>query len=377
MFTLQEKGLMENAPVNPWLGQIILEYRRSHPDDDELRRSYREYIKSGSKYYSWKVFVGRRALEDYVQAHPVLLTSRIEMPLPEHIRDVLNSLSVNILADLMQITVTELKGSFPDKGDVRLIQDFLSSIDLHLLDHPGVTYKLDIERILDKRKSLDKELEKMIRNIQRAYKELDFDNQTHSQFNEIIDMFDLANCFAQKNDCGIAMRERLFHKYTSTMTDALAFDRDYWDHAKEVSERMMYYLSMLDGQNLELADGYMLLGDLFTIHNDLETGLGKYNTALDILFKEPIGEERNSALASDYRRLGQCYMLLNKTDCAIDSYVKAAEFMKGLAQVNVKRLRSVYTKIANLYRNQGDEEKASYYQSLADEDDLVDDDFPF
>ena len=116
---------MDNTPINPWLAQVILEYRRNHSDDDELRKGYRAYIKDGSTYYSWSDYVGRIALEWYANGHPVLLMTRSEMPLPQHTRDTLNYHSVHCLADLIQVTTEELDMMFTDKKRLNLLSVFL------------------------------------------------------------------------------------------------------------------------------------------------------------------------------------------------------------------------------------------------------------
>lgn len=359
---------MNNESVNPWLGEIIMDFRRSHYDDEGLRKGYRDYIKSGSKYYYWGDYVGRCALESYVQEHPRFLMPCSKMPFPQHTRDLLNHLMVYCLSDLMQLTVEELDVLFDDKEEQKLISQFLADNNLHLYSHKGYTYKLSIESIDRARKQLDDALSDMIDRAKLVFSDYDKDGMNLSNFRDVIEMFEQADSFADQYDCGVDVRKRLYHEYASIMEmKFLCFD-DYEDHAIKVVKRLLYYVAVTGNHFMEKAECYMIMGNLYFGIGNHPEALELYDIALKVLFDEPAVDGRNGWISRVYCKMGECYRDLKENDKAIGSYLKAIDYSEDLPFSDSEYNKRVFHILAELFESIGDKEKADNYHILADDE---------
>lgn len=362
---------MDIEPVNPWLGEIILELRRNC-SDEELRKGYREYIKGGSSYYSWEDYVGRCALKNYAQDHPLFLMPRREMPISEHARDVLNYHLVNCLADLMQITVEEMNDFFDDKDELQQIVSFLEENDLHLRSSEFNTYRLCLESIDRERIALDRALNEMINKIKGTLLDYNRDCMTLVQFKELIDMFEQADCFARQHDCGVDVRENLFHQYAFLMELKSPLFEGYSDQAVRIAERMMYYLQIMMPEDIKRADGYMIFGNIYSMMSDDAKALDKYLSAYYTLQKTRDTGERDKWLCRIHIRLGSCYWHLKEHEKAIESYKKALEYSDKLLYLRDLNKEQIYENLSEIYSEIGDQKNADYYHDLATDDDSDD-----
>lgn len=363
---------MDNEPVNPWLGEIILDFRRNC-SDEELRKGYRDCIKGGSSYYSWEEFVGLYALKVYTQDHPLFLMSRREMPISEHARDVLNYLLVNCLADLMQITVEDMNVLIGDMDDRQQITRFLEENDLHLRSSAFYTYRLSLERIGKERIVFNRTLNEMINKIKGTLLDYNRDRMTLAQFKELIDMFEQAECYARQHDCGVEERENLYHQYAFLMELKSPFFEGYSEHAVRIAERMMYYLQIMQPEYIKRADGYMIFGNIYSIMSDNAKALDKYLSALDTLQKAPDTGERDKWLNRIHSRLGGCYWNMKEHEKAIESYKNALEYSDKLLFSRDSSKEQIFENLAEIYSEMGDQKNADYYRELATDDDSDDD----
>lgn len=374
---------MDNNPVNPWLGQLILEYRRNHPDD-ELRRGYRDYIRGGSTKYSWADYLGRTALNDYARENPVFLMPRSEMPLPEHTRDILNYHYIHCLADLMQMTIDELDLVFTDKQELQLVISFLADNNLHLCSWPEYTYKLCIESIDRERENYDSILKQKIETIKHNYSILDLARFTENQYKRAVLLYEEAALYARRHDCSVTVLNELFYIYFSYMETGITRFNINIEYAVQVAERMIYYSQICDATPLELAVSYGEYGDLLYLKGLNTRALEKYKTALDLVIDEPQETDRDDAISRFYSMMGSCYKCLHDYNNAIDSYNKALEYLDDLsflddwAQHRKNRREGAYSSLADIYEEMGNKEKADYYHDLAgDNDPDHDSDSPF
>ena len=205
---------MSDKPINPWLAKVTLEFRRQNCDDEQLRRGYREYVRGGCEYFSWKDYVSQCALMDYVRRNPIFLMPRDQMPLPQHTRDLLNRLDVNCLADLVQISAQELNEFIVDKKEVRLINKFLKDNNLKLYSCKEKVYRLNIESLKNEHESYDATLTELIEKAKQTFRANN--NKlimSKSGFKEVLDAFEQAERYADLHDCGIEIRIKLYYEY--------------------------------------------------------------------------------------------------------------------------------------------------------------------
>lgn len=362
---------MEKEPVNPWLAEIILDFRQNR-SDEELRKGYRDYIKGGPICCLWEDYVGRCALGSYVQKNPLLLMPRREMPISEHARDVLNYQSLHCLADLMQITVEEIDELFTDKDEVQQITKFLDDNGLHLLSSNVYTYKLCLESIECERKSYDNALDKMVKRIKHTFTDYNKNKMSFDQFKMLIDMFEQADSYAMHHDCGIEVRERLLHQYAFLMELKSPLFEGYYDQAVRISERMMYYLCIMESEYLKRAGGYVIFGNLYSMMSDNAKALEKYLAARDTLLAAPESEEKDKELRQINSRLGSCYWSRKEYEKAIESYKKSLEYSKKILFMQETDNDPIYKYISEIYAEMGDKENSDYYRGLIKGDDFDD-----
>lgn len=366
---------MDNTPINPWLAQVILEYRNNHTNDVELRKGYRAYIKSGSKKYFWSDYVGRIALEWYANEHPVLLMTRSEMPLPQHTRDILNYNYVHCLADLIQVTTEELYIMFTDKKEAESIISFLSGKDLHLCDWQEYTYKLCIESIDVEYENFDAILKQKIETIRHNYSILDLPKFTENQYKRAVLLYEEAAFFGRRHDCSVTVLNELFYIYFSYMETGITRFNINIEYAVQVAERMIYYKQICDATPLELAIAYGEYADLYYLKGLDSKALEKYRTALNLVIDEPQDTNRDDAISRFYSMMGSCYRGLKYYDNAIESFNKALEYLDDLsflddwAQHRKNRMEGAYSSLAGIYEEIGNQEKADYYHNLAGDND--------
>ena len=363
---------MDKEPVNPWLGEIILDYRRKF-SDEELRKGYRDYVKGGSSDYSWENYVGRSALKAYTREHPEFLTPRCDFQISDHARDVLNNNQVNCLADLMQITKGELVELVYDSKERLQITRYLNNSGLRLRTCKAFTYKLSIESVDNECNRYDRALEGMISRIKDTCKDYLKNTMTLDQFKELIDMFEQADSFGQMHDCGVEVREDLFHEYAFLMELRSPFFKGYYDQAVRVSERMMYYLSIMESEYMKRAGGYVIFGNIYSMMSDNAKALEKYLAARDTLLAAPESEEKDKELRQINSRLGSCYWSRKEYEKAIESYKKSLEYSKKILFMQETDNDPIYKSISEIYAEMGDKENADYYRGLIKGDDFDDD----
>ena len=80
--------------INPWLAEVIMEYRQKH-SDDYLRKRYISYLADRSET-SWSSFLANVSLEYKMHREPFLKTPRREFGFSAHLQDLMNVMEINI-----------------------------------------------------------------------------------------------------------------------------------------------------------------------------------------------------------------------------------------------------------------------------------------
>ena len=366
---------MSEMPINPWLAKVTLEYRQNC-DDEQLRRGYREYIRGGSKYYSWSDYVSRCALMDYVSKNPLYLMRRAEMPLTQHTRDVLNRMMINCLADLMQMTARELEGFFNDKLEIRQINKFLKSYNLELSGCKDKVYKLGIESVEKEQESYDASLTALIERAKQIFKANDNKPiMSRSKFKQVLEAFEQAERFARLHDCGVGICETLYYEYASFMEVKSCLFEGYRELAEHVDLRMIYYLYVTDAGPARLADGYLIYGNTLSLMSCYNEAMEQYKNALDIVTEDTGTKDRELWLTRIFNKMGMCYRGLKDYDNAIDSYRTALNYASMLEKTKEEELQDIiFHNLSETYFDMGDLKQAEHYRRLTSDYDNEDDD---
>lgn len=134
-----------NIPVNPWLGERIMECRGRHPEKD-LRIEYKAYYMLdepiGVMIHSWEEFLAAKALIEALEQDSFLLTLRAEMELPEATKEALYRCNVDMVADLLQISEEEMLSYAGKYGfDIFPVKEYLAGHGKKLFHSSGPTVK--------------------------------------------------------------------------------------------------------------------------------------------------------------------------------------------------------------------------------------------
>lgn len=141
-FKIKDKPWNE-WPFNPWLQEIIMEYRTPFTDA-ELHDQYREFCENRRRK-KWMDFITEQALVKKIRDYPVLLTTIDEMELDDAIKRTLKIYNINNLFQLIQFTDFEVNHMFYyDKFKREEIASSLEKQGFHLYHSDTFTYKTQI-----------------------------------------------------------------------------------------------------------------------------------------------------------------------------------------------------------------------------------------
>lgn len=86
--------------INPWLAQVIMEYRQKH-SDDYIRKRYISYLADRPET-SWSSFLANVSLEYKMHREPFLKTPRRKFGFSAHLQGLMNVMEINVVADMLQ-----------------------------------------------------------------------------------------------------------------------------------------------------------------------------------------------------------------------------------------------------------------------------------
>lgn len=134
-------------PINPWLAEVILKYRKAY-SDDTIRAAYKSFCERVPDK-SWEDFLADRAMLHESRCNPFIMTDLKDCDLPDETKVFLSArCAVSVVADLLQITVEEYQEIFEDTAEeVSKIEDYLQKYGLHLYHSDRSTYKLPFPKI--------------------------------------------------------------------------------------------------------------------------------------------------------------------------------------------------------------------------------------
>lgn len=141
------KSLMQKRkrpdPVNPWLAEAVEAYRNSH-SEAQLREQYEAYGKAHPGR-GWEDYLTAAALVSRTREDGFLLTRREAFGLPKEQTDFLETLCIDILADLLQFTAEELtEMAQQEKADTGPVLRFLEAHGYQLRSCSTYTYKISL-----------------------------------------------------------------------------------------------------------------------------------------------------------------------------------------------------------------------------------------
>lgn len=233
------------VPVNPWLAEVILEYRRKRWDG-YLRKRYKSFQDDYPKM-GWTEFLEYTALEEKVAKVPFLLIPRKDFGLSQHLTDLLNSFQVCNVADLLQITIEEMKTLLEGRNEsVAPIEQFLARHGYHLYSYTGYTYKipvLSVEKEQKDQKDIIQSLENRIVKIMR-----ETNAPEHQIIEEAFSSFMDLDKLVRDADCDLDSQLEVAILFVEFLEAHMAKYPDLAKEAPRVGKRALYLTDLINGK---------------------------------------------------------------------------------------------------------------------------------
>ena len=348
------------TPVNPWIAQVIMEYRKRHPDD-YIRKRYVSFLQEHPEA-SWSDFLAAVALEYKVNREPFLRTPRREFGFSEHLRDMMNAMEIDIAADLLQFTVEEIAQFCSQEGESAVpIALFLSGHGYRLLSHPEYTLKYPLPEIEEEKKrniEVIKDQSSTARTIMSHT-----DEPLKVRLEKALTTYRCALHLARTCDLPLKTQLDVLVDMGRLMEEHIDDSPELTEDAPEIAERAVYCSILVRGPKAKWTAGcHRLYGAILSKKNRHGEAAVQYIAAADIA-RENDGPE-GLWVGKDFRSAGVCY-------CRIPDYRKALELFFNAETVFKKRpgdsleLEETYGNIAECCRQLGDKENEEKYRLLA------------
>ncbi|MBO4416517.1 MAG: hypothetical protein J5801_00180 [Bacteroidales bacterium] len=233
-------------PVNPWLAEVIREYRQNR-GDDYLRKRYKSFQDDYPRI-GWTEFLEYTALEDKVAREPFLLTARKDFGFSQHLTDLLNSFQICNVADLLQFTVEEMKMLLEDLNEsVDPIEQFLALHGYHLYSHKENTYKmtvLSVDKEQDEQKDIIRTLTGRITKIMSATS-VPRRQKVEEAFSSFIDLEQMI----RNADSNLASQLDVVIEFGKFLEAQMADYPDLAREAQRICERALYLTDIIHGKS--------------------------------------------------------------------------------------------------------------------------------
>ena len=348
------------TPVNPWIAQVIMEYRKRHPDD-YIRKRYVSFLQEHPEA-SWSDFLAAVALEYKVNREPFLRTPRREFGFSEHLRDIMNVMEIDIVADMLQFTIEEMSDFCTQDGEsVAPVVQFLSAHGYKLLSYPENTLKYPLPEIEDEGK---RNLEVIKDQCSKAKTCMSRSEEPlKTRLEKALDTYRSVLHLAQKCDLPLKTQLNVLVDLGKLMEEHIDDFPALTEDAPEIAERAVYCSVLVRGPKAKWTAGcHRLYGAILSKKNRHGEAAVQYIAAADIA-RENDGPE-GLWVGKDFRSAGVCY-------CRIPDYRKALELFFNAETVFKKRpgdsleLEETYGNIAECCRQLGDKENEEKYRLLA------------
>lgn len=237
-------------PINPWLAEVILNYRQTH-SDDSLKAEYRRCLEQAPDK-SWEDFLACTALGEEMKRNPVLATRRKDMALPLRTRRFLNANNIDTLADLLQLTEKEITSIFASRTkDLRAVRDYLGKMNLSLYDSEVFTRKFLTVMMQDGDDRLKLILQRAVKDAEemvvKAYGSEEWPEEATEELRDgLLQAMDLLNeavRLAEEADCDVRVHERVLKSYLNLLGNHMALFPGLKDIVQGIEQK---YKSLMD-----------------------------------------------------------------------------------------------------------------------------------
>ena len=270
----------EPAPVNPWMAQVIKEYRQKH-SDEYIRKRYISYLADRPET-PWDEFLAAVSLEYKLHREPFLLTPRRDFGFPEHLQDVMNVMEIDIVADMLQFTIEEMADFCTQEGEsVAPVVHFLSAHGYKLLGYPENTLKYPLPEIEEERK---RNIEVINDQCSKAKIYMSHsDEPLKDRLAKVFDTYRSVLDLARKSDLPLKAQFTVLMDLGRLMEEHIEDFPELTEDAPEFADRALYCSKMVNGPKAEkTAVCHRLYGSILSKLGRNEEAASQYDAADDI-----------------------------------------------------------------------------------------------
>ena len=359
----QKHSLNEKLdPVNPWLAEAIREVRAKYPDD-YLRKRYVSYNQDyPEREADWVAFLEEFALLNKTSKDSFLLTKRKEFGLSQHLTDVFNSLSIDIFADLMQLTIEELTVLLEDSGEkVEPVVTFLSDHGYKLYSYPSYTYKVPLASVEHEKEQMSGVTRGAMSKAESIMKQEDV--PLAGRVKKVLETYKANEHLARVVDIDLKTQLALAIDYGRFCEEYMQQFPEVAKEAAGVAQRALYFSELIHGEKGRKTAGvHRLNGAILTRLEKHSEAARHYAAAAAIM--EEIAKPDDIWVGKDYRSAAVCNTRIPDYQRALELFSKAVDVFKKHPE-KPQELEETYWNIAECYRQLKDKQNEEKYRLLA------------
>ena len=347
-------------PVNPWLAEAVKEIRVKYTDN-YLRVRYVSFLDDCPEK-DWTGFLEELALYNKTRDNDFLLTKRKDFGLPQRLTDVLNTLGVDVVADLMQFTIEELTEMLEQSGEsVELVVQFLANHGYKLYSYPSYTYKKPLE-------SVDQEKKEQAGVIKDAMSKADSimkheEDPLAVRVEKTLEIYRSNEHLARVVDIDLKTQLALAIDYGRFCEEYMQQFPEVAKEAAGVGQRALYFSELIHGEKGRKTAGvHRLNGAILTKLEKHSEAARHYAAAAAIM--EEIAKPDDIWVGKDYRSAAVCNTRIPDYQKALELFSKAVDVFKKHPE-KPQELEETYWNIAECYRQLKDKKNEEKYRLLA------------
>lgn len=349
-------------PVNPWLAEAIQEVRAKY-SDDYLRKRYISYQEDyPERDAGWSDFLEEIALLNKTSRDSFLLTKRKDFGLSRHLTDVLNTLSIDIVIDLLQITIEELTELLEERDEpVEPVVQFLSGHGYRLYSYPSYTSKVSLGSVNQERK----EQIGLVRDAMScAVKYISQDDEPLAKrIEKALETYRTTEHLARSVDVDLKTQLALVIDYGRFCEEYMGQFPEVAKEAPGVAQRALYFSELIHGEKGRKTAGvHRLNGAILTKLEKHSEAAMHYAAAAAIM--EEIAKPDDIWVGKDYRSAAVCNTRIPDYQRALELFSKAVDVFKKHPE-KPQELEETYWNIAECYRQLKDKQNEEKYRLLA------------
>lgn len=347
-------------PVNPWLAEAVKEVRVKYTDN-YLRVRYVSFLDDCPEK-DWTGFLEELALYNKTRDNDFLLTKRKDFGLPQRLTDVLNTLGVDVVADLMQFTIEELTEMLEQSGEsVELVVHFLANHGYKLYSYPSYTYKMPLESVDQEKKEQAGVIKDAMSSAESIMKHEE--DPLAVRVEKTLEIYRSNEHLARVVDIDLKTQLALAIDYGRFCEEYMQQFPEVAKEAAGVAQRALYFSELIHGEKGRKTAGvHRLNGAILTKLEKHSEAARHYAAAAAIM--EEIAKPDDIWVGKDYRSAAVCNTRIPDYQKALELFSKAVDVFKKHPE-KPQELEETYWNIAECYRQLKDKKNEEKYRLLA------------